>query len=118
GPVVQEIHQIFNGFISQVIALYKDSPFIEFTWTVGPLTHLLKPSVVQSSTGCDVVSRFDSDLSSEGFYTDGNGWKNMRRTVKFHKDKLPIPANYYPVTSWIYVEVGSIATSCGHEVRT
>ncbi|XP_075730458.1 lysosomal alpha-mannosidase [Rhipicephalus microplus] len=104
GPVVQEIHQIFNGFISQVIALHKDSPYIEFTWTVGPLTNLLKPSVVQSSTGCDVVSRFDADLNSEGFYTDGNGWRNMRRTVTLHKDKLPIPANYYPVTSWIYIE--------------
>nr|XP_037272965.1 lysosomal alpha-mannosidase-like [Rhipicephalus microplus] len=104
GPVVQEIHQIFNGFISQVIALHKDSPYIEFTWTVGPLTNLLKPSVVQSSTGCDVVSRFDADLNSEGFHTDGNGWRDMRRTVTFHKDKLPIPANYYPVTSWIYIE--------------
>ncbi|XP_049275809.1 lysosomal alpha-mannosidase [Rhipicephalus sanguineus] len=104
GPVVQEIHQIFNGFISQVIALHKDSPYIEFTWTVGPLTHLLKPSIVQISTGCDVVSRFDTDLGSEGFHTDGNGWRNMQRTVTFPKDKLPIPANYYPVTSWIYIE--------------
>ncbi|KAH7973868.1 hypothetical protein HPB49_005965 [Dermacentor silvarum] len=64
GPVVQEIHQIFNGFVSQIIAIHKDSPYIEFTWTVGPLTEL----------------------------------------VTFHKDKLPIPANYYPVTSWIYIE--------------
>nr|XP_054924725.1 lysosomal alpha-mannosidase-like [Dermacentor andersoni] len=40
GPVVQEIHQIFNGFVSQVIAVHKDSPHIEFTWTVGPLTKL------------------------------------------------------------------------------
>ncbi|XP_037554670.1 lysosomal alpha-mannosidase-like [Dermacentor silvarum] len=104
GPVVQEIHQIFNGFVSQIIAIHKDSPYIEFTWTVGPLTELLTPSIVQSSTGCDVVSRFDTDLGSEGFHTDGNGWRNMRRTVTFHKDKLPIPANYYPVTSWIYIE--------------
>ncbi|XP_065303112.1 lysosomal alpha-mannosidase-like [Dermacentor albipictus] len=104
GPVVQEIHQIFNGFVSQVIAVHKDSPYIEFTWTVGPLTELLTPSIMQSSTGCDVVSRFDTDLGSEGFHTDGNGWRSMRRTVTFHKDKLPIPANYYPVTSWIYIE--------------
>ncbi|XP_077544779.1 lysosomal alpha-mannosidase-like [Haemaphysalis longicornis] len=103
GPLVQEIHQIFTDYVSQVITLYRDSPFIEFTWTVGPLHNLLREST-QDVTGCDVVSRFESDLNSSGFNTDSNGWKNVYRTVKIEEDKLPIPSNYYPVVSWIYIK--------------
>ncbi|KAK8781048.1 hypothetical protein V5799_017611 [Amblyomma americanum] len=80
GPLVQEIHQIFNNYISQVITLHSDSPFIEFTWTVGPLTELMAEPTKQSFTGCDVISKFDSDLRSEGFYTDSNGWRDVHRT--------------------------------------
>lgn len=79
GPVVQEIHQIFNDYISQVISLPKESPFIEFTWTVGPLTKLLQSTGWDRMSGCDVVSQFETNLNSSEFYTDGNGWKNMRR---------------------------------------
>ncbi|XP_075730587.1 lysosomal alpha-mannosidase-like [Rhipicephalus microplus] len=104
GPVVQEVHQIFNDYISQVISLQKDSPFIEFTWTVGPLTKLMQSTGWGRMSGCDVVSQFHTNLSSSEFYTDGNGWKNMRRIRSLHKYKLPIPSNYYPVTSWIYIK--------------
>ncbi|KAL1440215.1 hypothetical protein MTO96_009523 [Rhipicephalus appendiculatus] len=104
GPVVQEIHQIFNDYISQVISLQKDSPFIEFTWTVGPLTKLMQSPGWNRMFGCDVVSQFQTNLTSSEFYTDGNGWKNMRRIRTLQKYKLPIPSNYYPVTSWIYIK--------------
>ncbi|KAL3225228.1 hypothetical protein MRX96_025961 [Rhipicephalus microplus] len=36
GPLVQEIQQIFNDYVSQSVILHKDSDFIEFRWTVGP----------------------------------------------------------------------------------
>ncbi|XP_054925075.1 lysosomal alpha-mannosidase-like [Dermacentor andersoni] len=104
GPVVQEIHQIFNGYISQVISLHKNSPFIEFTWTVGPLTMLMDSAGWAKKTGCDVVSQFESNLNSSEFYTDSNGWKNMRRIRTQQPYALPIPSNYYPVTSWIYIK--------------
>lgn len=105
GPLVQEIHQIFNNYISQVITLHSDSPFIEFTWTVGPLTELMAEPTKLRFTGCDVISKFDSDLRSEGFYTDSNGWRNMHRTVKLQQEeKWSISSHYYPVSSWIYVE--------------
>ncbi|KAM7293892.1 hypothetical protein ISCGN_023467 [Ixodes scapularis] len=64
GPQVQEVHQVFNGYISQVISLYNDSDFIDFTWTVGPL---------------DFALMQDPEM-------------------------LPIPSNYYPVVSWIYIK--------------
>ncbi|XP_077497608.1 lysosomal alpha-mannosidase-like [Amblyomma americanum] len=105
GPLVQEIHQIFNNYISQVITLHSDSPFIEFTWTVGPLTELMAEPTKQSFTGCDVISKFDSDLRSEGFYADSNGWKDVHRTAAVREgDKWPISSHYYPVASWIYIQ--------------
>ncbi|XP_077495268.1 lysosomal alpha-mannosidase-like [Amblyomma americanum] len=104
GPLVQEVHQIFNEYISQVITLHKNSPFIEFTWTVGALDKLLLSSGWSSSSGCDIVSRFESNLDTDEFYTDSNGWRTMRRTVRKRKNMLPIPSNYYPVTSWIYIK--------------
>ncbi|XP_077547809.1 lysosomal alpha-mannosidase-like [Haemaphysalis longicornis] len=97
GHLVQEIHQIFNDYASQVITLYNDSPFIEFTWTVGPLNML-------SARDSDFISVYETNLESEGFYTDNNGWKDVHRTLTFHKKTLPIPSNYYPVTSWIYIK--------------
>ncbi|XP_075526720.1 lysosomal alpha-mannosidase-like [Dermacentor variabilis] len=104
GHLVQEIHQSFTGYVSQVISLHKDSPFIEFTWTVGPLTQLMQDMGRNRATGCDVISKFQSDLQSDGFYTDNNGWRNMHRTLTFQDGNLPIPANYHPVVSWIYIE--------------
>ncbi|XP_037554958.2 lysosomal alpha-mannosidase-like [Dermacentor silvarum] len=104
GHLVQEIHQSFTGYISQVITLHKDSPFIEFTWTVGPLTQLMRDMGRDKVTGCDVISKFESDLQSDGFYTDNNGWRNMHRTLTFQDGNLPIPGNYHPVVSWIYIE--------------
>ncbi|KAH6921434.1 hypothetical protein HPB50_000151 [Hyalomma asiaticum] len=92
GPLVQEIHQIFNDYLSQAVTLHKGSDLIEFTWTVGP------PSASDSSdVGQDVVLRYESDLDTEGFYTDSNGWRNVHRVVTVQEDKLPIPSNYYPV---------------------
>ncbi|XP_077497607.1 lysosomal alpha-mannosidase-like [Amblyomma americanum] len=104
GPVVQEIHQVFNEYISQVITLHKGSPFIEFTWTVGPLTKLTDGDSKVHIKGCDVITQFQSDLRSEGFYTDSNGWKNMRRTATITTENLAIPSSYYPVVSWIYIK--------------
>ena len=37
GPVVTEVHQKFNDWISQVVRLYNNSNHIEFQWMVGPI---------------------------------------------------------------------------------
>ena len=37
GPLVQEVHQKFNDWTSQVIRLYKDEKIVEFEWMIGPL---------------------------------------------------------------------------------
>lgn len=98
GPLVEEIHQEFNQYVSQVISLHKNNPHVQFTWTVTRSTER------SEEPGSDTVSLFESDLDSSGFHTDSNGWRDVRRTITYEDGKLPIPSNFYPVVSWIYIE--------------
>jgi len=74
GELFEEIHQIYNDWISQTIRLYKDdSVRVEFEWQVGPID-------VEDKIGKEVVLRFESDLKSDSlFYTDSNGREILQR---------------------------------------
>merc|ERR550534_2020659 len=37
GPLVQEIHQIYESIVCQTIRIYKNQDHIEFDWVVGPI---------------------------------------------------------------------------------
>lgn len=37
GELVDEVHQTFNSWITQVIRVYKNESYIEFDWLVGPI---------------------------------------------------------------------------------
>ena len=37
GDVVDEIHQTFSSWISQVVRIYKQENHVEFEWLVGPI---------------------------------------------------------------------------------
>lgn len=37
GELVDEVHQIFNSWITQIIRVYKNENYIEFDWLVGPI---------------------------------------------------------------------------------
>lgn len=37
GPIVEEMHQWFNDWVSQVIKVYKNENYMEFEWLVGPI---------------------------------------------------------------------------------
>lgn len=37
GPLVEEVHQYYTPWISQIIRLYKGQNHIEFDWVVGPI---------------------------------------------------------------------------------
>lgn len=41
GPIVQEIHQECNEWVSQVIRKYNGDDHIEFEWLVGPIPNEL-----------------------------------------------------------------------------
>ncbi|GIY01663.1 lysosomal alpha-mannosidase, partial [Caerostris darwini] len=103
GSVVQEIHQVFNPWLSQVIRLYKNSENVELKWIVGPIP-------VQDEVGKEIITRFDTDLNTSPiFFTDSNGREVLKRKINFRPTwKLnvtePVSGNYYPVNSRIYVQ--------------
>ncbi|XP_072039300.1 lysosomal alpha-mannosidase-like [Amphiura filiformis] len=102
GDVVQEIHQTFQPWLSQVVRLYKGQPYVEFEWTVGPIP-------VGDHFGKEIISRFDTDIMSDEYvYTDANGREMVQRKLN-HRDTWkynntePVAGNYYPVNSRIYI---------------
>lgn len=103
GEQVDEVHQIFNKWISQVVRIYKTQKFVEFEWLVGPID-------VDDGVGKEIVSRFYTDIKSDGFlFTDSNGREMMRRKRNFREtwefvNEEPIAGNYYPINSKIVIE--------------
>ena len=100
GPVVQEVHQRFNDWCSQVIRLYRGQNTVEFEWLIGPL-----PPQEKDSPGLEVITRYSTDLNSQdSFDTDSNGRLMISRRRNFRPSwelnlTEPVSSNYYPVTS-------------------
>nr|CAD7445524.1 unnamed protein product [Timema bartmani] len=115
GDLVEEIHQVFSDWTSQVIRVYKEESHVEFEWLVGPIpinysgqTNLY--FILDSDNkGKEPISQFTTSFATDKiFYTDSNG-REMLRRERNHRPtwdvKLaePAPGNYYPVTSKIVV---------------
>ncbi|XP_016074137.1 PREDICTED: lysosomal alpha-mannosidase isoform X2 [Miniopterus natalensis] len=105
--LVQEVHQNFSAWCSQVVRLYPGQRHLELEWTVGPIP-------VGDGWGKEVISRFDTGLETEGyFFTDSNGReilkrrRNYRPTWKLNQTE-PVAGNYYPVNSRIYITDGNV----------
>jgi len=103
GSEVEEVEQKFGDFASQVVRIYKgQTANVEVEWTVGPIPY-------KDNIGKEIISRFDSDLATEGlFYTDSNGReilerkRNFRPTWKLNQTEK-VAGNYYPVNSRIFI---------------
>lgn len=103
GALVDEVHQQFNKWISQVVRVYKTEKFVEFEWLVGPIP-------INDEVGKEIVSRFSTSMTTNGeFYTDSNGRemlkrkRNFRETWNIELEEL-ISGNYYPINSKIAIE--------------
>lgn len=103
GDLVDEVHQIFSDWISQVVRIYKTERYIEFEWLVGPID-------TDDNIAKEIVSRFTTNIKSESvFYTDSNGRDMMKRKrgerETWDVEMLEeISGNYYPVTTRIAIE--------------
>ncbi|XP_054258367.1 lysosomal alpha-mannosidase isoform X2 [Macrosteles quadrilineatus] len=104
GEIVEELHQQFSSWVSQVIRAYKGENHLEFIWMVGPIP-------TSDKRGKEVVTKYSvygMDTNST-FYTDSNGREMLRRvmderptyTVKLEE---PLAGNYYPVNTRISVQ--------------
>ncbi|XP_055592932.1 lysosomal alpha-mannosidase-like [Uranotaenia lowii] len=103
GNQVQEVHQVFNDWISQVIRVYEGDSHVEFEWLVGPIP-------IDDDKGKEIISRFYTDIASQGtFYTDSNG-REMLKRVRDYRETWdlellePVAGNYYPITAKIAME--------------
>ncbi|XP_011151265.1 lysosomal alpha-mannosidase isoform X1 [Harpegnathos saltator] len=103
GPVVQEIHQTINEWVSQVIRVYLEEEHVEFDWLVGPI-------LVKDKIGKEIITKYTSNLKTDGvFYTDSNGREMLKRVRNYRPTwdlelHEPVSGNYYPVTSKIAIK--------------
>lgn len=83
--------------------IYKTECYAEFEWMVGDIP-------VGDNNGREIVTRFDTNIESDGvFYTDANGREMLRRRRDFRDTWTlslleKIAGNYYPVTAKIAIE--------------
>ncbi|KAG5895850.1 hypothetical protein JTB14_038276 [Gonioctena quinquepunctata] len=102
GPLVSEVHQRFNEWISQVIRVYSGETYVEFDWIIGPIP-------IDDVHGKEIITRYKTNLSSNStFYTDSNGRETLTRIRNFRPTwdlrlEEPVAGNYYPVTSKIAI---------------
>lgn len=108
GDLVDEVHQQFNEWISQVVRVYKTEKFVEFEWIVGPI-----PVVTgnwMDELGMEIVTRFSTSMVTNGeFFTDSNGRemltrkRNFRETWNIRLEEF-VSGNYYPINTKIAIE--------------
>ncbi|XP_011850339.1 PREDICTED: lysosomal alpha-mannosidase [Mandrillus leucophaeus] len=96
-PLVQEVHQNFSAWCSQVVRLYPGQRHLELEWSVGPIP-------VGDTWGKEVISRFDTPLETKGrFYTDSNGREILERSLpQFSglRRELPPSVHLLTLASW------------------
>ncbi|KAI9121310.1 hypothetical protein K1719_008343 [Acacia pycnantha] len=110
GPVLDEIHQQLNPWISQTTRIFKEKEHAEVEFTVGPIP-------VDDGIGKEIITQFTTKMKTKKtFYTDSNGRDFIRRVQDFRTDwdlqvNQPIAGNYYPVNLGIYVQDSSMELS-------
>lgn len=98
GDIVDEIHQEFTKWVSQVIRIYKDDNHIEFEWMVGPIP-------IGDKIGKEIVTKYMTpQIKSNGeFYTDSNGREMLKRKMNARTYRAnihePVAGNYYPIVT-------------------
>ncbi|CEF69684.1 Lysosomal alpha-mannosidase [Strongyloides ratti] len=104
GPFVNETRQQISPWVSHSIRLYKNVPYIEIQWTVGPI-----PKEKFDPIGKELIIRYTTTLQNNGqFITDSNGRQSMSRKTNYapdytYKNTDPITANYYPITNKVSI---------------
>ncbi|RWS26131.1 lysosomal alpha-mannosidase-like protein, partial [Leptotrombidium deliense] len=105
GSLVEEIHQTFSSWASQVIRLYKNQHYVEFDWTVGPLP----TDGMTDEGGLEIVTKFCTALQTNAtFFTDSNGKESIKRIRHERRtwnmtNSEKVGSNYYPITNTISI---------------
>jgi len=120
SPLVSEVQQVFSDWATQTVRLYAGAKHLEIEWTVGPVP-------IDDALGKEVVSRFSTNVSSNGYFlTDSNGRDmlerrrcatkegafdfNCRPSVPSYNVTEPVAGNFYPINTAISISDGVHAT--------
>lgn len=109
GPLVEEIHQTFAKWLTQIIRVHRNYDYVEFEWVVGPIPTVMDYATSPAHAGYEIITRYETDLQTNGsFFTDTNGREVIRRRRNYRsnwkvENSEPVASNYYPVTSWIFL---------------
>jgi len=102
--MLTEVRTKFSTWVSQVERTWRGRPDeVEVEFTVGSVPD-------GDGEGREAIVRYIAEIASNStFYTDSNGRDFMERVVDVRptwdlERTEPVAANYYPVTSAIYVE--------------
>ncbi|KFK28275.1 hypothetical protein AALP_AA8G495400 [Arabis alpina] len=105
GPLMDEVHQQFSPWVSQVVRLYKDKEHAEFEYTIGPV-----PVGKRTNIGKEIITRMVTNMTTDKeFYTDSNGRDFLKRVRDTRTDWVlevnePIAGNYYPLNLGMYTK--------------
>ncbi|XP_050232391.1 alpha-mannosidase At3g26720 isoform X2 [Mercurialis annua] len=103
GPLLDEVHQQLNPWISQITRVYKGKEHAEIEFTIGPIP-------VDDGIGKEITTRVTTTMATnKTFYTDSNGRDFIKRVRDFRTDwdleeHQPIAGNYYPINLGIYLQ--------------
>ncbi|CAI0555724.1 unnamed protein product [Linum tenue] len=103
GPLLDEVHQQLNPWISQVTRVYKGKEHAEIEFVIGPIP-------LDDGTGKEITTQIKTTMkTNKTFYTDSNGRDFIKRVRDQRTDwdlevNQPVAGNYYPVNLGIYVE--------------
>ncbi|XP_041356450.1 alpha-mannosidase 2x-like isoform X2 [Gigantopelta aegis] len=103
GPIVSEVHVLIQ-YVEHVVRLSSspgsDGASVDIANTVD-IRHLFNN---------EIALRINTNIDNQDrvFFTDLNGFQMQRRKMY---DKLPLQANYYPMTSMAFLEDGKTRLS-------
>ncbi|XP_019447418.1 PREDICTED: alpha-mannosidase At3g26720-like isoform X7 [Lupinus angustifolius] len=77
GPILDEVHQQVNPWVSQITRIFKEKEHAEVEFTVGPIP-------IDDGIGKEIITQFTTTMeTNRTFYTDSNG----RDFIKRDEDK-------------------------------
>ncbi|CAN6485588.1 unnamed protein product [Victoria cruziana] len=102
GPIVEEVHQEFNTWTSQITKIYKDKEHAEVEFIIGPVP-------VDDQVGKEIATELTTSMiTNKTFYTDSNGRDFIKRIRDYRADwdlevNQPVAGNYYPINLGMYM---------------
>ncbi|XP_013400341.1 alpha-mannosidase 2x [Lingula anatina] len=97
GHIVSEVH-VFLPHVRHMVRINAVSGTDGGAFEIENIVDMTQKSMDDR----ELVMRFRTDIDSSGvFYTDLNGFQFTRRKTLINK---PIQANYYPITTMVYME--------------